>query len=258
MPKIHTLNIFKGVVAGGSQGLDKELITGSLLQILLIITTIIIPLGVLSWFAILRFKKSLSLGIAMTGVTAMYILIGLHWLVSDLSSSEIIKVSDTLLEFIRLQVPRLVYGMSLLLMLTAYILRKYCNGGFDDNVTNYIQLVSTESIALIAGASGIVILLMGRKGPLLALLAVLQGRPEFVKILNQCQLTDPIPFVVIFQTILNSIVTKRISAYLQLILSTTSSCRLATTGAQNVEFSCGLSFLYSSAFLGTSKCDKIK
>lgn len=176
MPKIHTLSIFKGVVAGTSQGASKEIISGSLLQIASTCTTIIVPLGVLSWLPNLKSERSGLWRLVHIGVTATNCLIGVHWLVADLSSAEVLSISDASMHFARLQLPRLVYAISLLLMLTAGVLSKGSKETECD--ANYGESVSVESASLLAGASGTIILLMGRKGPFLTLLVVLEGRSD--------------------------------------------------------------------------------
>ncbi|CAM6100656.1 unnamed protein product [Calypogeia fissa] len=174
MPKIHTHAIFKGVVSGGSIGVDQEAMSGFLRQIILTCTTILVPLGILSWLPHLKSKKSLVWRLVSIGVTASNCMIGLHWLVADLSSYEILSVSDILIQFARLQVPRLVYAISVSLIFMAGIGSKFSSRGMDENSGNYRIFVDMESTSLLAGAGGTVVLLLGRKGPLLALLIVLE------------------------------------------------------------------------------------
>lgn len=186
MASVGLVEIFKDPATAGGPALRDDYFPASYSPQLFItlsfiaLTTTVLPLSSLAWLIIRRASKLYSLSHSLywaitLSVPFAYSLLVLHWFTMDLAASVVIEIPQPFKEFSRLLCPQLVYSISLVLLLfTALVItHKSIKGGFLVTFGNSIVEVI---LAVLAGLSGTIILLLGRKGPTITLLAVLEGR----------------------------------------------------------------------------------
>jgi hypothetical protein len=184
MTSIGLVEIFKDPATSGQHTLRNYHFPASNSPMMLIslsataFATTMLPLSSLAWLIIRRARKvymySHSLWWAVTfGVPLAYFLLALHWFTMDLAAS-VIVIPQMFKEFARLLCPRLVYSISLgLVGLTASLIS---TNSTKHGVSVPFGGLLVEAILIVfSGLSGTIILLLGRKGPTIALLAVLEG-----------------------------------------------------------------------------------
>jgi hypothetical protein len=185
MTSIGLVEIFKDPATSGQHTLTNTHFPASYSPKMLIslsataFATTMLPLSSLAWLIIRRARKvymySHSLWWAVTfGVPLAYFLLALHWFTLDLAASVVIVIPQMFKEFARLLCPRLVYSISLgLVGLTASLIS---TNSTKRGVSVPFGGLLVEAILIVfSGLSGTIILLLGRKGPTIALLAVLEG-----------------------------------------------------------------------------------
>jgi hypothetical protein len=185
MTSIGLVEIFKDPATSGQHTLTNNHFPASYSPKMLIslsataFATTMLPLSSLAWLIIRRARKvymySHSLWWAVTfGVPLAYFLLALHWFTLDLAASVVIVIPQMFKEFARLLCPRLVYSISLgLVGLTASLIS---TNSTKRGVSVPFGGLLVEAILIVfSGLSGTIILLLGRKGPTIALLAVLEG-----------------------------------------------------------------------------------
>ncbi|KAG0557025.1 hypothetical protein KC19_11G096500 [Ceratodon purpureus] len=115
--------------------------------------------------------QSLYWATAVT-IPLAYSLLVIHWFTMDLVSSMVVEIPQSVKEFSRLLCPQLVYLVSLMLLIFTIISMTLNARG---NVsTSYRDHLVEGIVSMLAGISGTIILLLGRKGPTIVLLAVLE------------------------------------------------------------------------------------
>jgi phosphatidylinositol glycan class O len=184
MTSIGLVEIFKDPATSGQHTLTNNHFPASYSPKMLIslsataFATTMLPLSSLAWLIIRRARKvymySHSLWWAVTfGVPLAYFLLALHWFTLDLAASVVIVIPQMFKEFARLLCPRLVYSISLgLVGLTASLIS---TNSTKRGVSVPFGGLLVEAILIVfSGLSGTIILLLGRKGPTIALLAVLE------------------------------------------------------------------------------------
>ncbi|CAM6023434.1 unnamed protein product [Sphagnum balticum] len=184
MTSIGLVEIFKDPATSGQHNLRNNHFPASYSPTMLIslsataFATTMLPLSSLAWLIIRRARKvymySHSLWWAVTfGVPLAYFLLALHWFTMDLAASVVIVIPQMFKEFARLLCPRLVYSISLgLVGLTASLIS---TNSTKRGVSVPFGGLLVEAILIVfSGLSGTIILLLGRKGPTIALLAVLE------------------------------------------------------------------------------------
>jgi len=141
------------------------------------LATTVLPLSSLAWLILRRARtiftsQSLYWATAMS-VTLAYVLLVIHWFTVDLASALALEVPQSFKEFSRLLCPQLVYSVSLMLML--FTINVMTLNARESTSTPYKDLLVEGIVSMLSGLSGTIILLLGRKGPMIVLLAVLEG-----------------------------------------------------------------------------------
>jgi hypothetical protein len=141
------------------------------------LATTVLPLSSLAWLILRRARtifalRSLYWATVVT-VPLAYFLIVIHWFTMDLVSSMVLEIPQSFKEFSRLLCPQLVYSASLMLLIFTIIVMTWNARG--DVPPSYRDHLVEGIVSMHAGLSGTIILLLGRKGPTIVLLAVLEG-----------------------------------------------------------------------------------
>lgn len=141
------------------------------------LTTTVLPLSSLAWLILRHARKlflfrSLYWAIAVI-VPLAYSLLVIHWFTMDLASSVVMQIPQPFKEFSRLVCPQMVYSTSLILLIfTAIVMTLNTRQA---ECLPYGKRLAEGIVSMLAGLSGTIILLLGRKGPTIVLLAVLEG-----------------------------------------------------------------------------------
>lgn len=140
------------------------------------LATTVLPLSSLAWLILRRARtifalRSLYWATVVT-VPLAYFLIVIHWFTMDLVSSMVLEIPQSFKEFSRLLCPQLVYSVSLMLLIFTTIVMTWNARG--DVPASYRDHLVEGIVSMLAGISGTIILLLGRKGPTIVLLAVLE------------------------------------------------------------------------------------
>lgn len=146
------------------------------------LSTTVLPLSSLAWLVLRRARtiftfQSLYWATAVT-VTLAYFLLVVHWFTMDLASSVALEIPESFKEFSRLLCPQLVYSVSLMLMIFIIIVMTLNSRGSVSTPSK--DLLVEVIVAMFSGLSGTIILLLGRKGPTIILLAVLEGKVTLI------------------------------------------------------------------------------
>ncbi|KAI5069089.1 hypothetical protein GOP47_0015390 [Adiantum capillus-veneris] len=118
------------------------------------------------------FSRRYSKVVVLCGLSCTYAAICLHWLLDDLNTLKFLCIPGPCQKFARLLIPRAVY--SIVAFLTLLVL---CNI-MDTKIHSEIQLKTffeEASLALVAVLSSLILLLLGRHGPIIALTAGLEA-----------------------------------------------------------------------------------
>jgi len=140
------------------------------------LTTTVLPLSSLAWLILRHARKlflfrSLYWAIAVS-VPLAYSLLVIHWFTMDLASSVVMQIPQPFKEFSRLVCPQMVYLISLILLIfTAIVMALNTRQA---ECLPYGKRLAEGIVSMLAGLSGTIILLLGRKGPTIVLLAVLE------------------------------------------------------------------------------------
>ncbi|KAJ7568154.1 hypothetical protein O6H91_01G020900 [Diphasiastrum complanatum] len=132
-----------------------------------------LPLILLSWMLRQhafrnREAKHGILFMPAIAVPSAYTLIIIHWLAMDLSGIHLVDMGDFMYEFSRLQLPRMVYATSIVLTFVAAFISWRSTTQKGKSYRD--EVVKDAAVALVAAWSPTIILLVGRKGPLIACL----------------------------------------------------------------------------------------
>ncbi|KAG6546008.1 hypothetical protein Mapa_012671 [Marchantia paleacea] len=181
VPRVQTLALFKGIKAVDSPGFLYSTFASRYLplQVILTCTTVLLPLLVVTWIIRWRLGKSHHCAgrlwkTVRSGVSISYFLIGVYWIIMDLTNSEPITMHDDMMRFVRLDIPRTIYMISVIVVLATItaVIYSWARPGLEVAASANLLIKTGASVA--AGCSGTIILLMGRRGPLIAMLAILE------------------------------------------------------------------------------------
>ena len=137
----------------------------------------VLPLSSLAWLILRRARTIFTFQslywATVVAVPLAYFLLVIHWFTMDLVSSMVLEIPHSFKEFSRLLCPQLVYLVSLMLMtFTIIVMTLNARGNVS---TSYRDHLVEGIVSMLSGLSGTIILLLGRKGPTIVLLAVLEG-----------------------------------------------------------------------------------
>lgn len=193
MASVGLVEIFKDPATVASSSLKDDYIPVSYspqqlitLSFVALVTTVL-PLFSLAWL-ILRHARKIFTFQSLYWATAVaiplaYFLLVMHWFTMDLVSSTALDIPRSFKEFSRLLCPQLVYLVSLmLLILTIFVMIFNARGKVS---TSYRDCLVEGIVSMLAGSSGTIILLLGRKGPTIVLLAVVEGTVTSTFLINR-------------------------------------------------------------------------
>lgn len=141
--------------------------------------TTVLPLLILAWLVLCRARKIFTFQslywATFLSVTLPYFLLIIHWFTMDLASSVALEVSHAFKEFSRLVCPQLVYSVNLMVLLfTIGVMTLNSRGS-----VSYKGLLLEGIVSMLSGSSATIMLLLGRKGPTIILIAVLESKTSF-------------------------------------------------------------------------------
>ncbi|KAL2611789.1 hypothetical protein R1flu_023481 [Riccia fluitans] len=185
LPRIHSLALFKGLKAIEGPGFFGSGLdfadSGSilLLQLILTITTVAFPLIALTWVIRWKLSKSyLSTGrlwkSVQSGISISYFLIAVYWILMDLTSSGLISRPDHVMRFVRLDIPRAIYLISSVVISAAAVREIHSWRIFGSKLTSAAEILLRTAAVVVSGFSGSLMILMGRKGPLILMAVALE------------------------------------------------------------------------------------
>ncbi|BBN10679.1 GPI ethanolamine phosphate transferase 3 subunit O [Marchantia polymorpha subsp. ruderalis] len=181
LPRVQTLALFKGMKAVDSSGpLYSTLASRNLLlQVILTCTTVVLPLLVVTWILRCRLGRSHYCAgrlwkTVRSGVSISYFLIGVYWIIMDLTNTEFITMDDDMMKIVRLYIPRIIYMTSVVVVLATItaVIFSWARPGVE--VASSAKLLIETGASVAAGSSGTILLLMGRRGPLISMLVILE------------------------------------------------------------------------------------
>ncbi|KAL3691933.1 hypothetical protein R1sor_005584 [Riccia sorocarpa] len=185
LPRVHSLALFKGLKAVEGSGFFSSALNSAnsskmlLLQLVLTITTVGFPLVALTWLIRWKLSKSqLSVGrlwrSVQTGTAVSYLLITVYWVMMDLSSSGLVSVPDVVMRFVRLDIPRTIYFITCAVISAATAREIHNWRVLGSKCTCAAELLLRSGTVIVAGFSGSLMILMGRRGPLMLMLVAVE------------------------------------------------------------------------------------
>ncbi|XP_024356410.1 uncharacterized protein [Physcomitrium patens] len=182
MASVGLVQIFKDPATVASPSLKDEHSSASnspqlsITDSCIALITTVLPLSSLVWLITRRARKlftfrSLYWAIALT-IPFSYFLLIIHWFTMDIASCLLLEIPQSFMEFSRLFCPQLVYMASLMLVIFTII--KIALSTRVSVLTSCRHHIVEGIVAVVAGLSGTILLLLGRKGPMVVLLAALE------------------------------------------------------------------------------------
>ena len=148
-------------------------------QSVVICFTLYLPLLVLGFYTVKKlwgscFLQSSSSWVVFFGVPLSYIALMLHWLVGDLVKLHLLFIPETAKELVRLRLPQIVYYIvALQTLLLIYEIKDIEHKNTKVRLKN---LLEDAAMLCLAVWGSLILLLLGRQGPLITLIAVIEGR----------------------------------------------------------------------------------
>ena len=141
--------------------------------------TLYVPLLVLGFYTVKKlwgsyFLQSSSSWVVFFGVPLSYIALMLHWLVDDLVKLHLLFIPETAKELVRLRLPQIVYYIvALQTLLLVYEIKVIEHKNTKVRLKN---LLEDAAMLCLAVWGSLILLLLGRQGPLITLIAAIEGR----------------------------------------------------------------------------------
>lgn len=142
-------------------------------QFLFLCLTAYVPFTILGFFFVKKMWRSFLLQrscswVVFFGVPLTYMAICLHWLLDDLVKLQLLFLPESAQKFARLQIPLLIYYVVALQTVMLIFNVK-------DMSSQLKRVLEEASIPCLGVWSGLILLLLGRQGPVIALVAGIEG-----------------------------------------------------------------------------------